>query len=113
MSFKILAALCLVAQTFTAVHGANIEGANTTTNKLTFGGDLRVRHESFFNKTAGQVDRHRERFRLRFGVKAEMEKWDAILRLASGTGEQTSTNQTMGNAWNQKNLYIDQAFASY
>lgn len=97
----------------TGASAAALEGANSTSNKLTFGGDLRIRHESFFNKTAGQPDRHRERFRLRFGIKAEMEKWEAALGLASGTGEQTSTNQTMGNGFNQKNIYIDHAFATY
>jgi hypothetical protein len=110
---KILVALCLAVQTFTVVHAANLEGANSTSNKLTFGGDLRLRHESFYNKTQLQPDRHRQRMRLRFGVKAEMEKWEANLRLASGTGEQTSTNQTFTNGFNQKGVYIDQAFGTY
>jgi hypothetical protein len=99
--------------TLTGLANAGTAETAQTTNKLTFGGDFRVRHESFFNKSAGQIDRHRERFRLRFGAKMEMEKWEALVRLASGTGEQTSTNQTMGNSWNQKNIYVDQVFATY
>jgi hypothetical protein len=110
---KILAALCLAAQTFTFAQAAALEGSSSTSNKLSFGGDLRLRHESFYNKTQLQADRHRERMRLRFGVKAEMEKWEAAFRLASGTGEQTSTNQTFTNGFNQKGLYIDQAFGTY
>ena len=89
---------------------APMESAASTTGKLTFGGDLRIRQESFFN--AGADDRHRQRYRLRFGVKADMDTWGATLRLASGTGEQVSTNQTFGNGWNQKSLYIDQAYAT-
>lgn len=106
-----LAGIALLSGPASAV--TNVEAKTSSTNKITVGGDFRLRHESFFNKSAGQQDRNRERFRLRFGVNAEMEKWDAGFRLASGTGEQTSTNQTLGNGWNQKNIYIDQAFATY
>jgi len=110
---KLLLSLISIAFVSSSALAAAMEGKTGTTNKLTFGGDLRVRHESFFNKTRGQADRHRERFRLRFGVDAAMEKWDLGFGLASGTGEQTSTNQTMGGGFNQKNIYIDYAFATY
>ncbi len=96
-----------------ASAATTMESGASTTNKLTFGGDFRLRHESFYNKTQLQADRHRERMRLRFGVKAEMDKWEAALRLASGTGEQTSTNQSFTNSFSQKGVYIDQAFATY
>ncbi len=84
-----------------------------TTDKLVFGGDIRVRHESFFNKTRGVTDRHRERFRLRFGATASIQDFLVGLKLASGTGEQVSTNQTFGNAFNEKGIYIDQAYLQW
>jgi hypothetical protein len=83
------------------------------TDQLKFGGDLRVRHEDFFNKGVNAVDRHRERFRLRFGVTGQLQDFTAGFKIASGTGEQTSTNQTFGNAFNQKGLYIDQAYVQW
>ncbi len=80
---------------------------------IKFSGDMRVRHESFFNKTAGQKDRDRERFRMRFGIKATMQDILVGVKFASGTGEQVSTNQTFGNMYAQKGLYIDQAYMQW
>jgi hypothetical protein len=111
-------ALAALALSFAAVR-APIVSADAAfagekwVDTLKFGGDFRLRHESFFNKTAGQVDRHRERMRLRFGAVATIQDVTAGLRLASGTGEQTSTNQTFGNGFNQKNIYIDQAYLQW
>ncbi len=107
----ILGAMFVAVQSVGSLYGAAMEGSTSSTNKLTFGGDLRLRQESFL--IPGADDRHRQRMRLRFGVKAEMDKWMATFRLASGTGEQTSTNQTFSNGWNQKNIYIDQAYVTY
>jgi len=96
-----------VAQAATEFEGEK------TTDKIKFSGDIRLRHESFFNKTAGQANRHRERLRLRWGAVANMQDLTVGLRLASGTGEQTSTNQTLNNGANQKNIYIDQAYLQW
>src|ERR1043165_8181444 len=67
------------------------------TDTIKFNGDLRLRHEDFFNKGVNAVDRHRERLRLRFGATASIQDFTAGIRFASGTGEQTSTNQTFTN----------------
>jgi hypothetical protein len=97
---------------------AAFEGEKTT-DKLKFGGDMRLRFEDFFNKATSNgvntnpVDRPRERFRLRFGVTGALQDITAGFRLASGTGEQASTNQTMGNGFNQKTILIDQAYLSW
>src|SRR6185295_730131 len=77
---------------------------------------MRLRHEAFNNKTAGQKDRDRERFRLRFGAQATIQDFMVGLRLASGTGEQVSTNQTFGNPsgdFSQRAIFIDQAFIAW
>jgi hypothetical protein len=80
---------------------------------LKFNGDMRLRHESFFNKTAGQKDRDRERFRLRFGITATIQDFLVGFRMASGTGEQVSTNQTFGTSFSEKSLWIDQAYIQW
>lgn len=77
-------------------------------SSLKFGGDLRLRHESFARRGAGTTDRSRFRFRARFGVEASHpHDLTTVLRLASGTGEQVSTNQSYDNLSSQKQLWID------
>src|SRR5206468_4042119 len=89
------------------------------TDKLKFSGDLRLRHEAFYVKSTGASaansghDRSRERMRLRFGVTANIQDVTAGFRLASGVGEQVSTNQTYQNDFNQKGIWIDQAYLSW
>src|SRR5437762_13910260 len=81
-----------------AFADAAFEGEKFT-DKLKFYGDMRLRHEGFFVKSTGASaansahDRERERLRLRFGVTASLQDFTAAFRLASGVGEQVSTNQ--------------------
>lgn len=108
----LLALWLVMGITKTASADTVFEGEKFT-DKLKFGGDLRVRHEDFFNKGVNAVDRHRERFRMRFGITGQIQDFTAGLKIASGTGEQTSTNQTFGNSFSQKALYIDQAYIQW
>lgn len=92
-----------------------------------YGGDLRLRAENFdtFDKnndagsTGTSSDRSRNRFRirLRWGFEKDYgDDWKAGFRLATGsTTDQTSTNQTLGNAgyFNFKTLTVERAYASY
>jgi len=74
-------------------------------------GDLRLRHERFDKTTPGQVDRSRQRFRLRLNTDFKLPAGlVAKLTFASGTGEQVSTNQSFDNLSGQKDLWIDKAF---
>ncbi len=82
-------------------------------DKIKFSGDMRLRHESFFNHTAGVKDRDRERFRFRWGAQTTIQDFLVSFRLASGTGEQVSTNQTMGTSYSQKQIWIDQAYIQW
>ncbi len=77
-------------------------------DRITFAGDIRLRHESFYMTTAD--DRHRQRFRLRLGADLKLETITVGIRLASGTGEQVSTNQSFDNLSSQKALWIDRAY---
>jgi len=77
-------------------------------DRMTFAGDLRVRHESFWKDP--NSDRHRERFRLRLGSELKMQDLTVGIRLASGTGDQISTNQSEDSLFSEKGLWIDRAY---
>lgn len=82
--------------------------------QLSFSGDLRLRNEGFNRNGPGLTDRNRSRLRLRLGAKALLP-WGLTIntRLASGTGEQVSTNQSYDNLGSQKQIWIDQAYARW
>jgi hypothetical protein len=89
--------------------------ADKWVDSLKFGGDMRLRHESLYIKGAGNGnnDQNRERIRLRYGATAAMQDFQAGFRIASGVGQQVSTNQTLANEFTEKQLWIDQAWISY
>src|SRR2546425_11634470 len=80
-------------------------------DSISFFGDLRLRYEYFnydngntappTNVAASNLDRQRERFRLRFGTEIVAGKFLVGFRLASGTGEQVSANQSFDNLFGQ------------
>lgn len=74
-----------------------------------FSGDIRVRYQH--EDIKGRSDRNRGRIRARWGFKTEIgEDTEIGLRLATGVGEQTSTNQTFQDAFSQKAFYLDRAY---
>ena len=81
--------------------------------RLTFSGDVRGRYEGFF--LDDEEARHRERFRLRFGVRADVtDEVRVSLRLASGeTADLTSTNQSFADFLARKPIQIDQVNVTY
>ncbi|MBI3620767.1 MAG: putative porin [Nitrospirae bacterium] len=87
-------------------------------DRVTFSGDLRIRDEQFwYSAVPGTNDdrnnRNRVRFRLRFGSQIKIKDLLVVVRLASGTGEAVSTNQTFDNLFTQKSIWIDQAYLSW
>ena len=83
--------------------------------KMKFKGDLRLRHDTQWRDEGDKdYDRHRERFRLRFGVYGEpTENTDVGVRLASGSGFQNTTNQSFDSHARGKDIFIDLAYASW
>ncbi len=87
-------------------------------SKFTPFGDIRIRHEGFYNQprpTAGGTvlhARNRERFRWRLGVKyAYSDELAATIRLASGNPDDPiSTNETLDGSFSRKNVNLDWAF---
>jgi hypothetical protein len=77
-------------------------------------GDLRLRYQ--YDKkdddTPGvEAARHRERIRFRFGLSTEVrDGLDVGMRLASGSDDPRSTNQTLDGFFSTKGFHLDQAY---
>lgn len=82
-------------------------------SNLKLGGDIRLRQENFWKSSPAHRDRSRQRFRLRYGLESNIQDIKVIFKMASGTGEQVSTNQSFDNLSSQKELWIDQAFLEW
>lgn len=90
-------------------------------SSLKFSGDLRLRYDGIYSDLPGLVDRHRGRFRLRYGVVATLtDDFEVGFRLASATstggnngGDPGSTNETFGNNANRKPIGIDLAYVRW
>ncbi|MBI3615828.1 MAG: putative porin [Candidatus Omnitrophica bacterium] len=88
-------------------------------DKVKWGGDFRLRHETQFRDTSSSgaltPNRNRERMRLRFGFVAN--PWDPLqvgVQLGTGTsGDPISNNQTFTNTSDKKAIFIDKAYAKY
>ena len=77
---------------------------------VTFFGDVRVRNEDFFRK--GDIDRNRDRFRLRFGAKVKAnDETEVGFKLASGNAsDPISNNQTFTDEFTFKSINIANAY---
>ena len=87
--------------------------------KITPFGDFRYRYESVHDKDSadGELgnERRRNRIRARLGFKAEInDEWDTIFRIATGSSDTaTSTNQTLDDSFEEKDLWLDLAYADW
>ncbi len=83
-------------------------------DQIKFNGDIRIREESQWYTGTGQAndakDVNKLRLRLRFGGDIQEGLTVVHIRLASGTGPQTSTNQDFTALSSQKALWIDRAY---
>lgn len=85
-----------------------------------FYGDFRYRYESIrWDDDAGNnYDRSRNRIRARIGMKTKINDEFAFdLRLATGSSDPVSTNQTLGDssskAFGSREIWLDRAYATY
>lgn len=81
-------------------------------DKITLYGDFRLREETqwFSGNWNDSNNKNRQRFRLRIGSDITAGQVVLHIRLASGTGEQVSTNQSFGKLSSQKSIWIDRAY---
>ncbi|MDY6989274.1 MAG: putative porin [Thermodesulfobacteriota bacterium] len=97
------------------------------TQRIRFGGDVRLRYEGdFFDKNNADLakpedpaelmntkhDRHRSRYRVRISMEAKVnDKADFVARLSTGNEEDpVSTNDTLGDYMTNDNLVFDRAY---
>jgi hypothetical protein len=83
-------------------------------DKIKLSGDLRIREESQWYSGTGQANDaknvNRQRLRLRIGSDIQEGLTIVHIRLASGTGQQVSTNQNFTGLSSQKSIWIDRAY---
>jgi nitrate reductase NapAB chaperone NapD len=76
-------------------------------------GDFRYRYENIDSQSNGS-DNHganRNRIRARVGVKADVtDEFSLDFRLASGSADPASSNQTLQNGFTSKNIWLDRAY---
>ncbi|UCF05277.1 MAG: putative porin [bacterium] len=78
--------------------------------KLT--GDFRHRHELI--QVEDKDDRNRWRIRLRLSLEGEItDEWSAGVRLATGSNDPVSTNQTLDDGFTTKMFNLDRAYFDF
>ncbi len=107
-SHALLASL-LLAFAFAAAPAA---AQGSWTDRLTFKGDIRIRHETIDED--GEVDRSRMRFRTRLGLSAVVtEDVKVVLQLATGGDNPVSTNQSLDGGFSRKDIGVDLAYVDW
>ena len=101
--------------THLTAKAAKQEEKQSWTDRITLWGDLRGRYEGFFytGDDDDVPDRSRLRYRLRLNGKAEINSRAQVLfRIASGSDDNRSTNQTLGNDpdFASDAIWIDRAY---
>ncbi len=103
----------VAAQTDEAAGQDEIPDILKWASRMQWSGDFRYRYEYIDDATKAK-DRHRNRIRARLGLKAEInDEWDLGFRVASGTADPVSTNQTLDEAFSDKPLWLDRAYFNY
>ena len=91
------------------LSATSITKAESWTEKISFQGDFRYRHELIDEETKDQRNRHR--IRARIGMYADIT--DDVkfgFQIASGSDNPVSSNQTLGDGFSTKNLGINFAY---
>jgi len=83
-------------------------------SNMTLSGDLRVRYQTEDIDNDGKPSRDRWRIRLRPALEAKInDKWKAGFRLATGSADPISTNQTLEDTFQTPDIRLDYAYAQY
>lgn len=111
LKYIALAALALMATGFLGATPVQAE-YDSWYEKITFSGDFRYRHENIQKDNSNERDRQRVRARIKMVAPLD-DYWKVTIRLASGSDDPVSTNQTMGGELSSKAINLDQAFIEY
>src|SRR6266550_410665 len=83
-------------------------------SRTSFFGDIRFRHEGFYNSEidTNNPTRNRERIRLRLGTRVDVsDELQGALRIVTGDpGDPISTNQTLTDLFTRKPISLDWAY---
>jgi hypothetical protein len=82
-------------------------------NRIKLKGDYRLRYQ-YEDKTEGNEDRHRGRYRFRLGLEGKVnDKVKVAAGLATGGDDARSTNQTMDGGFSSENIMLDYAYMQW
>ncbi|MBN1356196.1 putative porin [bacterium] len=102
---RFLAAALILA----AVSGLSAVKA-AWTDAIKIKGDLRYRHE-MIDKEGSDEARNRHRIRARLQLDAQVnDRIDFCLRLATGSSDPVSTNQSLDDSFSSKGIFLDLAY---
>ena len=94
-----------------AVAAVDVATLKTTSDRFTWSGDFRFRHEMIDQAVDNNSDEHtrqRDRIRVRFGVLAKVnDSLNVKLQLSTvntGNDSARSTNQTLGSSWDRRSV---------
>ena len=113
-SFSGIAGVLLCGMIAGTAPGTSLaaEEGSSWTDKMTWSGDFRLRQEGIDEE--GSEDRNRARFRTRFGFSADVsDDIKFVLRLATGGGDPTSTNQSFDDGFSTKDIGVDMAYIDW
>jgi hypothetical protein len=101
-----MAAVAMVAAGSMKTQAAEI------TEDISIGGDIRFRHESI--DAEGKETRDRQRVRARVSLDADVtDGVKAKFRLASGSSDPVSSNQTLDGGFSSKDFNLDRAYIEW
>ena len=106
-----LSGLILLSSTTALAQRPGPPPRSAWTDQVRISGDLRLRHGSVYQEQ--QVDRHRQRFRLRINGTFAKKDFMVGVRLASGEGGHNSNNQSFDDFFRLKEVYIDRAYLAW
>ena len=84
----------------------------TWADRISFKGDIRLRHETIDEE--GEEDRSRMRFRTRVGMTAKVnDDVKVVFQLATGGNNPVSTNQSLDGGFSRKDVGVDLAYVDW
>lgn len=109
-------AMAVLVGSLLGSYGARADEAKAPSSwadQVTLKGDFRLRHESI--EQDGKEDRDRQRIRARAGLEAKPSSDVTVgIRLAtSQDGDPVSSNQTLGEGFSRKDVYLDLGYLDW
>ncbi|MBD3178166.1 MAG: hypothetical protein GF417_00445 [Candidatus Latescibacteria bacterium] len=96
-----------------AITAASAVSADSWQERVSLDGDFRHRFEGI-DDGSKDTDRFRQRIRARLGLSGKVnDQWSIHLRLATGSSDPVSTNQTIGDGFSTKGFHLDRGYFKF